>query len=112
MRNTFTDRLQSTHWPATDAHYKFFPPYVTGQGSVVEETYERRDNIRHHQPITLAAANEVALVSAGRGTPIRQTVAIPLNMVPGNEVNMHGIPTRIPHSHTDIAVAVVKTEKV
>ena len=78
----------------------------------MEEVYERRDNIRHHQPITLAAANEVALVSAGRGAPIRQTVAIPLNMVSGSEMSVHGVPSRIPHSHTDIAVTVVKTEKV
>lgn len=85
--------------------------FIAGQGNTVEETYERRDNIRHHQPIALAT-NEVALVPAGRGTPIRQTVAIPLNMVPSNEMSVHGIPARIPHSHTDIAVTVVKTEKV
>ena len=85
--------------------------FIAGQGNTVEETYERRDNIRHHQPIALAT-NEVALVPAGRGAPIRQTVAIPLNMVPGNEMSVHGIPARIPHSHTDIAVTVVKTEKV
>lgn len=79
----------------------------------MEDAYERRDNVRHHQPIALAT-NEVALVSAaaGRGNPIRQTVAIPLNMMGGSEMTMHGIPARIPHSHTDIAVAVVKTEKV
>lgn len=88
------------------------PPLSTGQSNAVEETYERRDNIRHHQPIALAT-NEVTLVPAGRGgTPIRQAVAIPLNMVPGNEMNVHGMPARIPHSHTDIAVTVVKTEKV
>ena len=80
---------------------------ATGQSNTVEDTYERRENIRHHQPIALAA-NEVALVTAGRGAPIRQTMPIPLNIVAGNEMSVHGIP----HSHTDIAVAVVKTEKV
>ena len=86
---------------------------LTGQSTAaVEETYERRDNIRHHQPIALAT-NEVALVSAGRGgAPLRQTVAIPLNMMSSGEMGVHGIPSRIPHSHTDIAVTVVKTEKV
>ena len=65
-------------WSLSLCTLTFLP---SGQANTVEETYERRDNIRHHQPIALAT-NEVALVGRG-GAPIRQTVAIPLNMVSG-----------------------------